>query len=672
MKSNDNINNDNASKQSQEGGEDDEVAVKSPAVKKSNNLMRREERIRRELSTVSAKKSSNHGTEHSSRFFDQTEVSEQQVKKTKAITNAQIDESFWTSSQQLVGPTNVRGNVKQEVDLIVQVKEIKFSQHPELTPEDGEALSNEANEEKEGVVTKEEKLRRKRITSERYFARLLVNGHVVGDTKAEQLQWPSFTIDLNHRFNCKMSQKPSEICIQIWKSSSGFLPDSLISNCFVPLQEEEEEDDGTSFDESLIQREVSSSRLAMEGDWLQFASTSNRSDSFHRRLTGSVWIASMSKVRSVKSSSPAISLAVPPQRLLPTTLSQSKRLIRPPVVNNENVQNSRSCVCLVDRQAMMEFKVPKSGILFSNQSLMEEPLRHQLIKRRQRNPASVPLPIPITELEVQNSGIVQQENVDEENFIDCDEIVISDMVDDREAVKLRHLIDIRRGIQEYNQKTRRRRHHFSEVIQDVGLFRFANEERFELPLPPRKRSLFPSNAKRVPVVSQTTQHSCSLLLTIVGGKNVPIQLDSHEQYQPTPNHNVGVDGIGSTALIEEKDDKEEDDATQSTLVSSGVLVRLKFRGKVYHTKIAANGSGSSCPQWKETICVPLHDNIVEEGRFSATTSLQDETIGLSLFDCTSVDLRHMGGFYEDEDTKNFEYRYLVSVHELIILPRLSP
>ena len=70
--------------------------------------------------------------------------------------------------------------------------------------------------------------------------------------------------------------------------------------------------------------------------------------------------------------------------------------------------------------------------------------------------------------------------------------------------------------------------------------------------------------------------------------------------------------------------------------------------------------------------MPLHDNIVEEGRFSATTSLQDETIGLSLFDCTSVDLRHMGGFYEDEDTKNFEYRYLVSVHELIILPRLSP
>ena len=453
-----------------------------------------------------------------------------------------------------------------------------------------------------------------------------------------------------------MSQKPSEICIQIWKSSSSFLPDSLISNCFVPLQEEEE-DDGTSFDESLNQREVSSS-LAMEGDWLQFASTNNNkgSDSFHRRLTGSVWIASMSQVRSVKSSSPATG---PPQRLLPTTLSQPKRLIRPPVVNENVIHIDCNCVCLVDRQAMMEFKVPNSGILFSNQSLMEEPLRHQLIKRRQRNPASVTLPIPITELEVQNSGITQQDDIGDENFIDCDEIVISDMVNNREAVKLRHLMDIRKSIQEFNQQTRRRRHHFSEVIQDVGLFRFANEETFELPLPPRKRNLFPSNAKRVPVVSQTTQHSCSLLLTIVGGKNVPIQLDSHEP--GAPNHSVGVDGIGSTALIEEKDDKEEDDVTQSTLVSSGVLVRLKFRGKVYQTKIAANGCGSSCPQWKETICVPLHDNIVEEG-FSSTTSLQDETIDLSLFDCTSVDLRHMGGFYEDEDTNSFEYRYLVSSH----------
>lgn len=213
-------------------------------------------------------------------------------------------------------------------------------------------------------------------------------------------------------------------------------------------------------------------------------------------------------------------------------------------------------------------------------------------------------------------------------------------------------MDIFRGVKEYNQleATRRRKHHFSEVIRDVGLFRFANEQEFELPFPPRKRNLFPaSNVMRLPGSNARSQtHSSSLLLTILGGTNVPMKLegDNDVAYGITPQQEMS------------KVDDDELNPDTNELFSSprsderGLLVKIRFRGNVFQTKVA-NGR-SMTPQWKETICVPLCDMLEE----SSPILLQDEVVDMSLFDCSTVDLRHMGGYYEDEETKSAEFRYL--------------
>ena len=213
---------------------------------------------------------------------------------------------------------------------------------------------------------------------EKYFARLLVNGHVVGDTKIEQVDWTSFSVKLSHRFNCKMSQKPTRTCVQIWKSSIGFLPDEVVcSIAFMPMQEDQ----------------LGSPRPATE-EWLQFSS--NRSD-----VKGAIRLEARFVERTVKCLSLGTHMAKMP--------SQPTKLIRPLIGDFETYTQKTTAVKLSnyrcpDRQSMMEFK-HSSGNLFTNKILFEEPLRHELIKKRQRDPTFIPSPIPITELEVQNNDV---------------------------------------------------------------------------------------------------------------------------------------------------------------------------------------------------------------------------------------------------------------------------
>ena len=120
------------------------------------------------------------------------------------------------------------------------VNSLQFLQEVETTLSDLthifeviELISCPSTQATEGV-----KSGRRRI--ERYFIRLLINGHVVGDTKIEQVDWTSFSVKLSHRFNCKMSQKPTRTCVQIRKSSIGFLPDEVVcSIAFLPIKEDQ-------------------------------------------------------------------------------------------------------------------------------------------------------------------------------------------------------------------------------------------------------------------------------------------------------------------------------------------------------------------------------------------------------------------------------------------------
>jgi len=195
-----------------------------------------------------------------------------------------------------------------------------------------------------------------------------------------------------------------------------------------------------------------------------------------------------------------------------------------------------------------------------------------------------------------------------------------------------------RTVREYSQRFCVRRYHFAEVIQDVGIYR-TFPQLFSLTLPPMKRSLYPKSKHFLPVLSRT--QSSSLLLTIVCGRNVPHNLEG------MTSESTGVE------VIKNKSDGRKFPGGDEGEDCVGVLVKIRFRGKRYHTKPV--NCESSSPQWKETFCIPL----CEASEEILPSALLDEVVHLSLFDCTNVDLKHMGGFYEDEDSKHSELRYLV-------------
>jgi len=618
---------------------------------KSSNQLRMEERLRRELALEKKKKVSDEPSSVS--------ILAEATNTTNTTAN---NELFLPSS--LIGPTKmISGKVHQEIQLIIQVDDIKFTHHPELSSTSKEEtytnnvgiasqLHNDDDEyqttnveSKEDEIetpdnnTKDDKLQQHRITSERYFVRLIINNNVVGDTKAEKLDKSTFIVKLSHKFNCKLiSHKPTSVCLQIWKKSSiglsFFLPDSLISTCFVPIEEqeeeEEEEEDGLSLN-------------------VQFSSatTTSGNEELQQGLKGTLSVTTSCQIRSVQSG-PAICKA--PSQQLPSTSMFRQSLIRPPVTkddehdnnnNNYNETATNNNLYHNHQSTTMEFKDKNSGISFSNTSLIEEPLRHVLVKQRQRNPSSVPLSIPLTEREVQNSDVYHDLIQNEQELLNdntTSSIVQYDRISSR--AKQQHLLEVYNGIKEYTQQTRRKKHHQSDIIHDVGLSRFfVNDEQFQLPVP-SSRSLTANN-----------NGSCSLLLTIVVGKNIPIQLDagkrSSQHLVPKNNYDSG-----EPPLVEPSNDKDDDEEERYL----GVLVKIKFRGKTYQTKAVVNNNSGSI-QWKETICLPLN-NILEVG--DSSTHNEDEAIDLSLFDCTVIDFRRMGGFYEDEETRSTELRYLVS------------
>lgn len=364
--------------------EEDGLVTKSivtPATAKSRNLLRLEDRIRRELA-IETKPPPATVAAHDDNAKIKDETNDLSVQRPVA----KMDESFWMNPvNDLVGPEKSRGNIQREINLTVDVGPIKLCQHPEFTAQEqalarlscfdlsntSEAIqSAQPSQIAEGVETKRRKM-------DRYFARLLVNGHVVGDSKTEAVDLLSFSVKLSHRFSCKMSQKPLSTCVQVWRSASGFLPNELVSSIgFLP-------------DETTFTQE---DQLGSSGplEWLQFSSKGSD-------VKGVLGLGAHIVEYTVKSSPHMANMS-----------EHLPRLIRSPGGIETYNQHAAACInpsqhCSgLDRQSMMEFR-HNSGILFTNKLVLEEPLRHSLIKKRQKSPNSVLSPIPITELEVQNN-----------------------------------------------------------------------------------------------------------------------------------------------------------------------------------------------------------------------------------------------------------------------------
>lgn len=194
------------------------------------------------------------------------------------------------------------------------------------------------------------------------------------------------------------------------------------------------------------------------------------------------------------------------------------------------------------------------------------------------------------------------------------------------------------------------------MIQDVGLFRLRammQNDEVEMPFPPRKRSLFPENVPRLPVRNQTPGGKSlpiSLLLTVVRGTNIPVKLEAESTTKIKSRANGDDENLHLGEGEEIASIADEDEAS-----NVGSFVKIKFRGNSYRTgRVTPVASGSMSRQWNQTIRVPLEDILKDD------SLLPEECIDITIFDCTKVDLRHMGGYYDDEETRTTEFHYLVS------------
>ena len=484
----------------------------------------------------------------------------------------------------------------------------------------------------QGWIPKEERIRRRRISLERYSVRLLLNGNVVGDTKVEKINWPSFTVRLDQHFHCKLYQQPREACVQILMTSAAFIPARMICSIYVGLP------DMTPCTVNADSNTPVSSIPAI--DWYQFASKGSSG------LKGAVLLASSCKVANgLHPNQHSANASIPFQGM--PMISQRKKLIRHSAVENRQdvIHNG---VTHPDHQAMMAFQLQPGGTILHKCSLLEEPHRHDLIKKRQSN-ALVPSPIPLADTSIEDNDKYR-------SFVRKDvEVMRNELINDalmeRSAVSRQHVTDFVTMIQEFSQSKEkqrvRRRSQFSDIVQDVGFFRFVNSDEFELPLPPRKRTLFPEITQRLPTVSQTVMR-CSLLLTIVGGKNVPTNPNDNDRKE------VGVitddeRRVGYGHVLDDNFNK---------VVHRGLVVKVTFRGDEYFTKAV---NGSMRPFWKETLVLPL----IKEGSTVSLSSLRNEMVDISVFDCVDIDLRRKGGFYDDEDARLLDHRFLVSVFAMI-------
>merc|ERR1712194_930874 len=198
-------------------------------------------------------------------------------------------------------------------------------------------------------------------------------------------------------------------------------------------------------------------------------------------------------------------------------------------------------------------------------------------------------------------------------------------INERASVNKQHILDIFREFKAYSRlkETRRKKLHFSEVIHDAGLLHFNNDQEFQMPFPSRKRSLFPKHIQR------SQAQNCSLLLTVVGGKNVPVKLETD---------NFLINDMSRQRGITHENDTEDNPLLTSNLFASangeavgetiGTIIKVKFRGKTLQM------------QFKETIHIPLHDMLQDNSSVSPVLLQKEEYIEITLFDCTNIDLRH--------------------------------
>lgn len=224
-------------------------------------------------------------------------------------------------------------------------------------------------------IPKEEKRRRRRISTERYFARLVIDGHPVGDTRRVKIDLISRTIKLCHRFNCRLfSEQTNTCCLEVFRAPTGFLPAQMVCRVFVRIP-------------NLNTKRILDERISSvpSCDWYEFASQTE----IKGAILVSIGIESIPAIQS------SILVRVPRKVHSSQLFSTKKTLLRDSHTETSKSKSDGEGHINV-RQLMMAFKCDNKTLM-SNSFL--EPPRHILLRKRQINP-DIPSPIPCSSFEI--------------------------------------------------------------------------------------------------------------------------------------------------------------------------------------------------------------------------------------------------------------------------------
>jgi hypothetical protein len=245
-----------------------------------------------------------------------------------------------------------------------------------------------------GWIPKEEKRRRRGISSECYFVRLLLDGHPVGESRRIKIEWPSFSLRLSHRFHCKLSEHPDRPCIQLFMAPNGFLPSHLICSVFVGIPQ-------------LNVARGSTERVSSvpTSDRYLFSNKNG--------LKGSILVSTTIESIPVTQT---VNAPKVPRNLTSSKLVRSKTTLLRGTHDKRRIQSDSdvgiSTLQQNVRQLMMAFRCNDKVLVSSS---FKEPPRHILLKLRLNNP-NVPSPIPISFVE----STVDQTEYDYSSYLSHD------------------------------------------------------------------------------------------------------------------------------------------------------------------------------------------------------------------------------------------------------------
>ncbi len=246
-----------------------------------------------------------------------------------------------------------------------------------------------------------ERKRRESICAEHYYAKLFIDGQLVGSTRTVQLEWPSLEVNFNKQFKVFLGKYPEAVCVQIYRKR--FLRnDHLISTIYINTP-------GDKCDFSRLSLEL----LAPSTEWYRFSEASIIEGSGGRYLVeGHVLITSQwnkedqyliypnehpdsNVINPTKfKSCGKIYVGIEQYR---EREAQKSRAVLGGSENDEELATMTPSVRAALNDASLRFTVTGTKHSFLNSSLLKEPVRHQLIKQRnnnqfsQRNNFQIPL-----------------------------------------------------------------------------------------------------------------------------------------------------------------------------------------------------------------------------------------------------------------------------------------